>query len=181
MITKGYVAEFNAAAERREYRRRCRGADLRFVVQNFEYALRSGGRFACAVHQPGQLLDRRGEHEHVRVKSHDLSYRHLALEDHLAAEEQDEDRAERDEQGRGRHDLGPFMDDLEAGLEIFAVAFVKTVNLVCFACKGPDNLNARDVFLQTRRQVAQREIDVVEQFRDAVPEDRGHQRQGDER
>ena len=58
LIAKRYVAEFDAAAERRECHRICRGVDLRFVVQDFEDALRPGGRFARAVDEPGQLLDR---------------------------------------------------------------------------------------------------------------------------
>ena len=172
LIPKRNVAEFDPAAERRECHRIRRGSDLRFVVEDFAHALRPGRRLARAVDQPGELLDRRGEHQHVGVEGHDLADRHLALEDHLAAEEQDEDRADRDEQGGRRHDLGPFADDLQAGLEIFPVAFVKAADLVLLARKGPHDLHARDVFLQARRQVAEGQIDVVEQFRDAVAEQR---------
>ena len=63
-------------------------------------------------------------------------------------------------------------------LEIFPVAFVKAVDLVRLARKGPHDLHARDVFLQARRQVAEGQIDVVEQFRDAVAEEGGQDAPG---
>ena len=47
------------------------------MVQDFEDALRPGRRLARAVDQPGNLLDGRGEHEHVGVEGHDLADRHL--------------------------------------------------------------------------------------------------------
>jgi len=73
------------------------------------------------------------------------------------------------------------VDDPQAGGEIVPVALVEPFALVGLACKGPHDLNPHDVVLQARGEIAEGLIDAVEESRDPVAEEGGHDRQRHER
>src|SRR5271157_2185798 len=151
------------------------------MLQDFQDALRTSLRLPGRIDQPGKLLDRSSKHEQVGIESHQLTDGHAALQHQRAADHQDQNGAQRDEQGGRGHDPRPFVVDLEAGFPVGAVDLVELGGFVRLTGEGAHHLDPRHVFLQAGGQVAERIVGVIEEAGDAIAEIDRHHHHRDER
>ncbi|MBV6467016.1 MAG: hypothetical protein PGMFKBFP_02348 [Anaerolineales bacterium] len=162
LIFERDVAELDAAAQSGDDRRVFRRLDGGFRFEDLQRPLGARARLPRRVDQPRQLLDGGGQHQPEGVEGHDLADGHFARQHVLAAEDEDENRPQRDQQVGGGHHLRPLADQHDARFEVRLVDFLEAAGLVGFAREGAHHLHAADVFLQARGDVAEGQVHFVE-------------------